>query len=229
MTVNEILDFARDEAHATSAQFPNTKLIIWANIVYKKLVNKIIREVTQNYFPFFQEIDAVTTGDGGYTYDASLNRLKSVKIKPFPDSDKYVVSQETDFSKEAYDISWFMENQPIGTPVHQIIGTKIYIAPQFTADNTGGAGNKQIYLQFEDTPADLVVGGAENTILLPPSQHSVIAYGIIPMIQAANAKKTAEIADRANFNNETDSMIADMSGKDDTAMYIRVPNSIILE
>lgn len=229
MTVNSILDLARDMTHTTAAQFSNTKLIVWANIVYQDLVNKICNEVAENYFTFFQEIDAITTGTGGYAYDTSMNKLKVVKIKPTSTATEWVVSTEIDFSKQANDIAWFMVNQSISNPVHQIIGESIFIAPQFVTANTGGVGNKQIYIQFEDSPAELAVNGAESTVKLPLSQHNVIAFGLAPMIQASNGKKNHEQVDQAKYNNRVDVMIASMNGRDDTGMFIRTPSTTNLE
>ena len=51
MDITEIFDMAREQAGGvTSAQFPNATLLPYANLVYKKIANVIIRKVNEKYF-----------------------------------------------------------------------------------------------------------------------------------------------------------------------------------
>lgn len=51
MDITEIFDMAREQAGGvTSAQFPPETLLPYANLVYKKIANAIIRKVNEKYF-----------------------------------------------------------------------------------------------------------------------------------------------------------------------------------
>lgn len=228
MLVNDILEEVRALTHTTAAQFPNATLIKWLNLEYKKLIRWIMTEVDENYFTTYTQIDAVAAQDS-YTIGTNVANIKMVKVKPLSTSTDYVISREVDFSKQAYDFNYYATNQATGDVMHQIVGNSLFIAPRFTSDTAGSAGNNQIYYQFEQLQSDLAVGGAEATITIPTDFHYVLPLALKPYIYAALGKVAEKNDSIAEFRMERDNSLYLMHGRDDSKMLISVPNDITLE
>jgi len=228
MQVNEIMDLARSQTHTTATQFPNATVIVWLNLVYKKLIRRIITEVDENYFTATGQIDAVAN-QSSYSLGTNMINLKSVKVLPTPDATDYEVSTEIDFSVQPYDYEYYANNQPNNFYRHQIIGTSLWLAPRFDTDTAGTAGNNQIVYTYEQAQADLSVGGAESTITIPVDFHYVIALGLKPYFYAAIGKTGEKNDAIMEFNLETDTMEYLLRGRDDTANHLSLPNDNILQ
>jgi hypothetical protein len=228
MTVNEILDLARTMTHTTAAQFSNTTMITWLNLEWKKLVRKIMTEVDENYFTETVEEDAVAD-QSAYGMATTVAYVKLVKIKPTTTSDDYVVSREIDFSKQNHDFEYFASNQSTSNPVHQIIGTSMWIAPRFTTDTAGAAGNKQINYSYEKLQTNLAVGGAETTIGISVDFHSILAMMLKPYIYSALGKINEKNDAVAEARLELNDVLYLMKGRDDTYNSISIPSDSTLE
>lgn len=228
MTVNGILDAARAWTHTTSGQFPNTTLIDWANIVYRKLVKYIVKEVDENYFVTTRIEDAVAT-QTGYDLQSDVLKIKAVRIKPTTTANLFVPTREVDFSKMLNSMDYYMLYQSIDDPIHQVIGNKLYIAPYFTSSTITGADNNQIEYDYEQRQTDLSVGGAESTVKIPTDYHHVIAIGIKPYIFSAIGKFDKKNDAINEFRMEREEMVAEMTDRDMTKNLITIPNDSNLE
>lgn len=228
MLVNDLFDSARSETHTTAAQFSNASLLVRLNQLYKKVIRKIMTEADDNYFTVTKTLDAVAD-QSSYALETNFGQLKSVKIKPVSTSADWVVSREIDFSKQAFDYEYYADNQPTDFPVHQIIGTNMWIAPRFTTDTAGSAGNNQISYDYEKTQADLAVGGAEATIAVPLDFHYVLALGLKPYLYASIGKTNEKNDSIAEFDREVSEMLYLIRGRDDTQNTLSIPNDESLQ
>lgn len=228
MLVNDILTLARTTTHTTTTQFPDATIISWLNLVYKKLIRKIMTEADENYFTTFKELDAVAN-QSSYGLETNFAQLKSVKVKPNGTTTDYVVSREIDFSVQDFDYEYYALNQPVNEYRHQIIGTNMWLAPRFVAATTGSSGNKQIYYTYEQTQTDLAVGGAESTIAVPLDFQYVLVLGLKPYIYSALGKLNEKNDANAEFNYEVGEMLYLIRGRDDTANNLSTPNDSFLQ
>lgn len=214
---------ARSETHTTAAQFPNATIIDWLNIVYKKVIRKIMTEADENFFHASKTLDAVAA-QSSYILETNFGQLKQLYIKPTSSATDSVVSTEIDFSVQPHDYEYFALNQPTDFPRHQIIGTSLFIAPRFTSSTAGSAGNNQISYIYEKTQADLVVGGAEATISVPLDYHHVLVAGLKPMIYSALGKTNEKNDALAEFNLEVSDMLYMIRGRDNTQNNLLLPD-----
>lgn len=228
MLVNDILQLARDSTHTTAAQFPDTTLIKWANIEYKKLIRLIITEAQANYFTVTRQFDAVS-GQTSYALATNMVALKLVKVLPTSTATDYAISREVDFAKQPYDINYYASNQPNNDYLHQIVGTNMILVPAFTSTTAGTAGNNQIYQEYEKRQDDLAVGGAESTVVLPLDYHYVLSSSLKPYIFAALGKINEKNDAKAEYKNDQDDMTYFIKGRDDTKNILAMPNDRILQ
>jgi hypothetical protein len=228
MTVNEIFDLVRSTTHTTATQFPNTTLITWLNIEYKKFIRSIMTESDENYFTVSGTTDAVAAQDS-YTLNTAVANIKMVKILPLSTSADYVVSREVDFSEQDYDFNYYATNQAVGDATHQIIGNSLFIAPRFTTTSAGSAGNAQIYYQYEQIQSTLAVGGAESTITVPVDFHYVLSLSLKPYVYSALGKINEKNDSVAEFRMEKDNALYLMRGRDESLNLISVPSDTSLE
>ena len=223
MQVNDVLQLARDLTHTTAEQVPNDTAITWANIEYKKLVRRIATEAQANYFTVTRYLDAVAD-QTAYANATNMLVLKLVKTLPTSTSVDYAVSREVDFAKLPHDYNYYKTNQPINEPIHQIVGTNMWLAPAFTSSTAGSAGNNQIYQEYEKRQDDLSVGGAESTIAIPVDYHYVLASGLKPYIYGYIGKINEKNDALAEYKLDQDDMIYYLNGRDDTKNNLSTPN-----
>lgn len=229
MTVNQILDLARDSTGTTAEQIPNTTAIVWANIVYRKMIREIITEISENYFVTTTDIDAVA-GTVSYDLPTGFLKLRGVRYKATNSSPNYTQSTEIDFNQQPETIEWFQEYQPAGYPRHQIIGNKLFIAPVFTTEAIEGvANNNMLQLDCEIRPADLAVDGAETTVTIPVDYHYIIAIGVTEYILMYLRKLNEAQAALTKYVFELDQMIDNIDERDTTKNTLKRPSETSLE
>lgn len=228
MTVNAIMDLARNWTHTTAAQCPNATLIDWVNIRYRELVRKVVTLIDENYFVTTATVDAVSSS-ASYALASDVLKVKEVRFKWNATDTVFTKSTETDFSKLPYSVDYYKLYQPIAEPLHQVIGNNLVIAPQFLSTNVLTVDNNQIEYDYEARQTDLAVAGAESTVKLPVDYHYVIAQGIKPDIYAF-VGKTAEKNDAlAEYRMATEEMLSNMTDRDGTLDVIAMPSTTNLE
>jgi hypothetical protein len=224
MNVTAILELARNETHTTYAQFPDATIISWLNVVYKKVVRKIMTEADENFFNATKTLTATTASS--YALEADFGQLKQVKVK-YGASTEYTPSTEVDFSVQPHDYEYYALNQPASLPIHQIVGTSLFIAPRFTADTINGTD--QIVYQYDKTLTDLETTTTGTQMGLPVDWHYVLVKGLKPMIYSALGKINEKNDAVAEYNNEVSDMLYLMRGRDNTKNNLSVPNDQILQ
>jgi hypothetical protein len=228
MTVNEILDLARSNTHATAAQFPNATVIKWANIIYKKLIRAITTRVNENFFVVTRQED-VTSGMSSVALQSDVLKIKQVRFKPTTSYDYYIPSIEVDFSKLEHAKDWYLVNQPADKPIHQIIGNTLHFAPKFTATTAGAGDNNQLEYDYEQRATAIAVDGAESTVSIPLDYHYLIAVGVEVYIFKALGKTKEWSNAVALYKMEVEEMISELSNRDETNDQIRTPSELLLE
>ena len=223
MTINEVLQLARNLTHTTAEQVPDATAILWANIEYKKLIRLITTEAQANYFTTTRFLDAMAD-QTAYANATNMLVLKQVKVKPTSTATDFVISREVDFAKQGLDFNFYKTNQPSNQPLHQLVGTNMWLAPAFTSDTAGTAGNNQIYQEYEKRQDDLAVDGAESTNALPVDFHYVLASGLKPYIYAYIGKPNEKNDALSEYKRDQDEMIYQLSGRDDTKNILSIPN-----
>jgi len=230
MQVNSIFTTARSQAHVTEEQYPNATLIDWLNdFVYKPVLRRIMAEAQINLLASTRQIDAVAA-QSSYNYGTNMGVLKQIKVKPTADAAEFVVSREIDFNKQDYNYEYFAVNQPSNDYRHQITGSNSFLlAPRFTSDTAGSAGNNQIELAFDALQSNLAVGGAESTIAIHPDFHYILALGLKPLLYSGEGKTNEKNDAKAEFENALDDVLYVLRGRDDTANYLSTPNDEALQ
>ena len=228
MTVNAIMDLARNWTHTTAAQCPNATLIDWVNIRYRELLRKVATEIDENYFQTTVVADAVSSS-ASYALPADFLRLKEVRIKWNSSDSVFTKSMETDFSKLPHSLDYYKLYQSVAEPVHQVIGNNLVIAPQFTTDNVLVVDNNQIEYDYEARQVALAVGGAETTVLLPIDYHYVIANGIKSDVLSFVGRVKEKNDAISEYRMATEEMLANMTDRDSTINALSMPSMANLE
>jgi hypothetical protein len=224
MNVSAILELARNETHTTSAQYPDATIISWLNIVYKRVVRKIMTEADENFFHATKTFTATTASS--YALEADFGQLKNLKVK-YGTTTEYTPSLEVDFSVQPHDYEYYALSQPTSLPIHQIIGTSLYIAPRFVASTINGTD--QIVYEYDKTQDELLTTTTGTQMGLPVDWHYVLVKGLKPMIFAGLGKTNEKNDATVEFENELKDVLYLMRGHDDTRNNLKVPNDQALQ
>jgi hypothetical protein len=228
MTVNAIMDLARNWTHTTAAQCPNATLIDWVNIRYRELLRKVTTEINENYFVTTATVDAVSSS-ASYALASDFLKLKEVRFKWNAADTVFTKSTEADFSKLPYSVDYYKLYQPIGEPLHQVIGNNLVIAPQFLSTNVLTVDNNQIEYDYEARQVALAVAGSEATVLLPVDYHYVIANGIKQDVLCFVGRMNEKIDAVNDYRMATQEMLANMTDRDVTQNVLSMPSTVNLE
>ena len=227
MDVNTTLQTSRDLAGVTIQQYPNATLLPWANIVYHVAIRYLLKDVAENLNVITQQIDAAVVNS--YTLATDILTIKQVRVKTTPTDTFFTPSKEIDFFDQPFTRDYYLVNQSIMFPRHQVVKGQLFIAPAFTASTAGAVGNKQIEVEYDQRPSDLVVGGAESTIIIPTDYHHVIAHGVRMFIEANLKVRSGERASIGDYQSMIVQMIDQVTNFDDSNMEINMPDTSNIE
>lgn len=211
MIMEDIFEMAREQAGwVTSAQFPSASLLKYANVVYKEMQNKIIKNVNENYFYDILKTDTLA-GQNEYTLrtadnnDVGMKKIISANIK-WKDTDTYyskLQHSSTAISLQAIDEQAASPDQE---PFIQIKDGSVFIFPAPTESIVDG-----LMVEWLVSLIDLVVDWVENTIFPYNSElrdyHKVLAYGIVPYIYGKLKQTNEKISAKNEYLSELNTMV----------------------
>jgi len=228
MDITEIFDMARDQAGwVTSAQFSNASLLPYANIVYKKIANAIVRKVNEKYFYDILTADTVANQNEYILKTASgtiawLKKVITVNVKN-KSTDTYTTKYDpssTDLSTQTIDEQAISPDQP---NFFEIKDGSLFLYPAPTESVTWWLVVEAIL-----TLPDLKVDDTEDAIFPNNTElrdyHEVIAYGIIPYIYGKLKQTNEKLSAKQEFNIELEAMIDELSDRVDNDLQWTLPN-----
>lgn len=231
MNITEIFDMAREQAGGvTSAQFPNATLLPYANLVYKKIANAIIRKVNEKYF--YDILTANTVANQNeYTLKTSsgtipwLKKIITVNVK-WLNTDTYYTKYEpssTDLSTQSIDEQVVSPDQ---WNFFEVKDGSIFLYPAPTTSITNWLVVEAIL-----TLPDLEVDSTEDEIFPNNTElrdyHEIIALWIVPYIYGKLKQIDLKIAAKQEFNMELETMLDELSDRVDNDLQWTLPNGSI--
>jgi hypothetical protein len=193
--------------------------------------------VDENYFFNIWNRDAIANQTNGeYPYPAATNNaagmLKALGIfvKGSLSDMFHTPADEVDIKTLPHDWAWYLANQPKHKPIYFIADESIFIAPQFVASDlpASPSGNGQIKINGIAKLTDLDVGAPDAAILIPDDSHQRIALGMKQWIFKARGKTKDAIAAQQEFEFEKQTMIDEMTNRDNSGMTAKLPNDASL-
>lgn len=232
MTVDNIIALARTLTKTNTTQVSAANGLSFLNAVYHDTVASLLQYVSEDFLFEVWVTDAIADqAKGEYVFpapdanNAGLAKLKGVEIKPLSTSDYYIKATQVDVRNLTNGWDWYLANQPASTPIYWIADDSLFIAPNFTSDTAGGAGNAQIKLYGTKRVSDLASGGAESTILVPREYHAkVLAKGIKHYIYDLLKKTSSKNDSLVEYENEKQKMILELSDRDISVGLATLPD-----
>lgn len=226
MTVNNIIEMARDLINVDSNQLTDTQAVRYLNIAYHDIETQIVSQLWEDFFWDSFTADTVQN-QNEYKLpipDATtswLNKIDRVEVK-YLSTDTYKTLSRTDSISNYTQMSseWYKNNQSTASAFFDVKDWSIFIYPKPSEAVTGW-----LVLSWPITLIDLVLWWAETTIF-PKNQeirafHYVLAFGIAKFGEFQNSqinkkndldaeydkwvrKILAALNDRVNLPMETD-------------------------
>lgn len=183
--VDDIIDRAQSAIQYDDNDIDATTALEYLNEMVYHPILSAIENIDEDYFYTSWEIDAVADQtDGAYTLETGdattqgIRRILRVEIKVDDDDEYYKVAKPINPRDltESWDV--YLAKEDGTQPSYYIAENKIYLAPQFSSDQVGSAPNDQIRIWGIASNVDLLVGGAESTIMIPRIYHNVLILGL---------------------------------------------------
>lgn len=233
MTYDAIVALALDLTHTKAGQVSAGNLKTYFNIARKELANAIVKDVDENFFFQIWLRDAIASQENGeYPYpeadndSAGMLKALGVLIKGYSTDLYFTKAREVDIKKLDRDWAWYLANQPKADPIYFIGDESVFIAPQFAAADlpASPSGNAQIKLLGIAKMIDLDTGAAASAILIPDDSHHRIAIGMKQWILSARGKKTEALQAKQEFELEKQTMIDELTNRDNSGMTATLPS-----
>lgn len=232
MTVSTIIALARTLTKTTSSQVSDANALVFLNAVYHDAIAAVLQYVSEDFLFETWVTDALASQENGeYPFpspdadNAGLWKLKGVEVKPLTTDLYYVKATQVDIRSLDKPWDWYLVNQPASTPIYWIADDSFFLAPNFTSDTAGNAGNEQIKLHGTKRVSDLGASGAENTILLPREYHAkVLAKGMKPYIFDLLKQTSLKNDALVEYENEKQKMVLELSDRDISLGQLSLPN-----
>lgn len=236
MTVDQILTLGGDLAHVNTDQVPTASRVIDLNNVYHDFLSGIRQYVSEDHFLDIWKTDAISgQTNGEYVFptqdgtNAGMSKLKQLYVKPRSTDTYYVKATQVDVRTLPYDWDWYLTNQPMDAPIYFVADNSFFLAPNFTDETAGDAGNEQIELYGVKQEVDLASGGAETTILVPREYHSVLAKGVKAYCYARIGKDAEQRVAFAEYEAEKQKAYSELSDRDISEGQAMLPDDTHLQ
>ena len=204
-------------------------MLILANVVYRDLINSIVKRVNEDFFYEEWSFDTVTN-QREYTFPvrsstlAGLKKVISVGIKYSTNDDYFRMVTPTKFSNLTNDPTYYEDNQNEFTPFFTVADKSFFIYPKPTIGITDGG----IIYGISD-PKELALLDVEEDIKIPVDYHHVLAIWLEYRIY-----KTRQIADKEakaynEYQRELEKMVSELSDRIIRPLESEMPNTTNLE
>lgn len=231
MSPSEILVKARRDTHLTTTQYSDADGIIDLNVVMKKVINRIISDVDENYFYEIWTTDAVAAqangeypleieDESGGTYVPGMVKVKSVWIQPVSTevlsdgtTKKYVKCREVDPDQLSEEWGYYLVNQSVDDPIYFIADKSVFIAPQFAAADVGASPNAQIKLYGVKSLAEVTAATLETEMPIMDDFHEIFIRGVAAEIQRSRIKIGEKNDSLMEFNQLLEQLIIDLGNR----------------
>lgn len=217
MTVNEILDLAREQTDENSVDLDNTKLINYLNTVYRDVCSRL----TIDNDNFFIEDDTqnIVSWTNAYAIPSTAEKVIAVYVK-YDSDDTYQLRQRSDsVINDTYHSIEYLENEtPTNAAFYEIVEDNVVIYPSPSENVTNG-----ITVRYTEIPADLVVWWAESTIRFKPKYHDILWLGIKQYIYQYRQKLNEKNDAKAEYERELAKMITYIGTRDYSPTYDYLP------
>lgn len=236
MTVQEIINLSLANTHTNAAQVGAANLLIWFNIVRRKLRKVIVTEINEHFFYDIWLTDAVVNrANGEYPFPqatsikAGMDKLIKLGIKWNGDS-YFTPCHEMIINSP--DAKWDerLITQSKGSPVYYVADNSYFVAPNFTTDDLiVPTGNYQIKVEGTKKFVNLTAADLESAILIPEDFHEIIALGMEPYIYKNRGLTALKNDAKLEFKTELIESIQELAGRDISEMSATLPDETALE
>ena len=203
MKASEIISLARTQTFTSAANLSDTTGLLYLNLKYKKLVDRINQNVGEEHFADFFSGNLVA-GQMEYTLPQKtttqygLSNIVAVSVNYKQNNqDNWVRARPVKLGALQKDISRYAQNQPTTDPLYMAFDSGVFILPAPTASVSSG-----LKLYGTISVVDLA---ANDAPVIDEKWHDVLALGMEEMIykaqgKAADAAKAAADYDKAVFD-----------------------------
>lgn len=229
MDLSAIYTLARFNTSTTSTNISDANLLILSNIVYRDLINSIVKRVNEDFF--YQEwVTATVANQREYTFPVRttsvdwLKKVISIGIKYSADDDYYRITNPTKFSNLPRDPSYYESNQNEFKPFFTVADKSLFVYPKPTT----GITDWLIIYGVAD-PKELQTGAVEADIRIPVEYHHVLALGLEPLIYKSRQIDAKEAKANAKYIEEREKMVSELSDRIIRPLESEMPSLINLE
>lgn len=237
MTVDQLITLGLDVSHLNSSQVSAAKALVYLNAVYHDCVAGITQNVGEDFFLDVWVGDAVADQTNGeYSFPAGdgsvagLRKLKQLDVKVNSDQTYFTKARQVDIRSLGEGWDWYLANQPSSEPIYFVADKSFFLAPNFTSDTAGAAGNGQLKLTGIKAVKDLAASGAETTILVPREFHAnVFGPGLARWYYKHVGKDAEAETARQEYEAAKLAMYADLSDRDVSIGQTTMPDDYNLQ
>lgn len=229
MDISTIKDRARRLANVDSTQWSDTEIMEDMNVVYNDLFETIINRVWEDFFTATYKTDTVIW-QSGYdlqTATASVEwhkKIKRVEIKYSSDDTYYTKLIEYNENMLDMPLEYYESNTSTIDAFYIIKWNKIHIYPTPTEEILNW-----VQIEFAPTPIDLILWGAEATVLIPRQFHSLISIGMLQYIYQHLWKINEKNDIIVQYERMKDEMVRELSDRATAPAYWVLPSLSVYE
>ncbi len=221
MDISVIHNLAREMAWVSSTDFPDSRLLLFTNLVKDSLWSYIVTGTNEDLNWDIWEVDSgsLVVGQSEYvlpeaTFDAEGNlKVAWLSIcydwEEYPDgSKKYVKAKEVKVNDLREHWNYYVNNQSKLQPIYYIADQSVFIAPTLDQVSTSA-----IEVRGIKTLIDYATTTVEADIRIPRYLHEVWAMGIVPYIWRAKQRINEAQEAENRYKNERNTQITNLRNR----------------
>ena len=213
MDLASIYSLARLNTGTTSTNISDANLLILSNIVYRDLINTIVKRVNEDFF-YEEWAFSTVANQREYTFPvrtstvAGLKKVISIWIKYSANDDYFRMTDPTKFSNLPKDPSFYDDNQNEYKPFFAVADKSFFLFPTPTTAVTSGG-----IIYWISDPIELLGWALEATIKIPLEYHHLLPLGLEQYIYKTLQKSDKEAKSANAYIAEREKMVSEVSDR----------------